>query len=188
MRFTLLLLLVLLWAAPASAQAPSALSAEKVQDYLFDAARAGETALVADLLKAGARIDAANPAGHSALILAAYNGRVATVDALLKAGADPNRGDRRGNTALMGAIFKGEVTVVQRLLDEPRVNVDIRNGAGQTAAMFAALFGKAELVEQLAARGADFSLSDAAGQNAQQLALQQGNGDLAERIAELNRR
>lgn len=168
------------YAAPAPSPTP-----QNVQNYLFDAARAGQTELVADLLKAGAAIDAANAAGHSALILAAYSGRLATVDALLRAGADPNRGDARGNTALMGAIFKGEETVVLRLLDDPRTAVDARNGAGQTAAMFAALFGKRSVIEKLAARGADLGLADAAGQTAQKLALQQGDATLAARIAEL---
>lgn len=163
------------------------LSAEKAQQYLWDAARAGETALVTDLLKAGAAVDAGNASGHTALILAAYNGHAATVAALLKAGADPNIGDKRGNTALMGAIFKNEPAVIETLLAEPRTQVNARNGAGQTAAMFAALFGKQELLEKLAARGADLKLADAAGQTAQRLAQQQGNAALALRIEELGR-
>lgn len=186
MRILFVLLLSLL-AAPAWAQANAGtLDAAKVQHYLFDAARAGETGLVKDLLKAGAPIDAANDAGHTALILAAYNGRLDTADALLEAGADPNLGDRRGNTALMGAIFKGEEAIVQRLLADPRTRVDTRNGAGQTAAMFAALFGKRSVIERLAARGADFSVADAAGQTAQKLALQQGNNELAAYLQQLS--
>lgn len=163
------------------------LSVEKMQQYLLDAARAGETTLVADLLKAGAAIDAGNTSGHNALILAAYNGHADTVAALLKAGADPNVGDKRGNTALMGAIFKNEPGVIETLLAEPRTQVNARNGAQQTAAMFAALFGKQELLEKLAARGADLTLADAAGQTAAQLAQQQGNAALALRIVELGR-
>lgn len=186
MRILFALVLSLL-AAPVWAQASTTtLDAAKVQQYLFDAARAGQSDLVADLLKAGAAIDAANSAGHTALILAAYNGRLHTADALLKAGADPNLGDRRGNTALMGAIFKGEEALVQRLLADARTRVDTRNGAGQTAAMFAALFGKRSVIEQLAARGADFSLADAAGQTAQKLALQQGNSELAAYLQQLS--
>lgn len=182
----IVLLLALAAAAPLPAQTTSApLDAAKVQSYLFDAARAGDDALVADLLKAGAAIDAGNGAGHTALILAAYNGHLATVDALLRAGADPNRGDKRGNTALMGAIFKGEESIAQRLLADPRTAPDQRNGAGQTAAMFAALFGKRRVIEQLSARGADFALADAAGQTAQKLAQQQGNAELADYLGGL---
>lgn len=182
----LILLIALATAAPLPAQTITPpLDAAQVQQYLFDAARTGENELVADLLKAGAAIDAGNSAGHTPLILAAYNGRLATVDALLRAGADPNRGDKRGNTALMGAIFKGEEAIVQRLLADPRTAVDTRNGAGQTAAMFAALFGKRAVIEQLSARGADFSLADAAGQTAQKLARQQGNAELADYLGGL---
>ncbi len=184
MRILVITLLLSLAAEFASASEP-ALTPQKTQDYLFDAARAGRSDLVADLLKAGAKIDAVNAAGHSALILAAYNGKLDTVDVLLRAGADPNLGDKRGNTALMGAIFKGEEAIVLRLLDDSRTSVNLRNGAGQTAAMFAALFGKQGVIEKLAARGADLTVADAAGQTAQKLALQQGNTALAQHIGEL---
>lgn len=177
------------WSGVIAAAATSAsIDADKVQDYLFETARAGDASLVVELVGAGARVDARNGDGYTALILAAYNGRAASVDALLAAGADPNVGDKRGNTALMGAIFKGEEAIVLRLLREPRTAVDARNAAGQTAAMFAALFGKGAVIDALAARGADFSVADAAGQTAQKLALQQGNERLAARIGELARR
>ncbi|HSX60865.1 MAG TPA: ankyrin repeat domain-containing protein [Tahibacter sp.] len=165
--------------------AEPALTLAQSQTYLFDASRAGRTELVLDLVKAGTPIDATDASGYTALILAAYNGKRDTVDALLRAGADPNVGDRRGNTALMGAIFKGEEAIVLRLLDDARTQVDARNRAGQTAAMFAALFGKQSVIDRLAARGADLGAADAAGQTPQKLAQQQGNAALAQHIAEL---
>lgn len=177
--------LALLTLGHAAFAAEPALTQQQTQIYLFDAARAGRTDLVADLIKAGTPIDAVDASGYSALILAAYNGRLDTVDALLRAGADPNLGDRRGNTALMGAIFKGEEAIVLRLLEEQRTAVDTRNRAGQTAAMFAALFGKQRIIDGLAARGADLAAADAAGQTPQKLALQQGNTTLAQHIGEL---
>lgn len=155
------------------------------ETYLLEASRAGRTDLVVDLLNAGTPIDATDASGYSALILAAYNGKLDTVDALLRAGANPNLGDRRGNTALMGAIFKGEEAIVLRLLDDPRTAVDTRNRGGQTAAMFAALFGKQSIIDKLAARGADLAAVDAAGQTPQKLAAQQGNAALAQHIGEL---
>jgi len=170
----------LAFATPAGADAPTP---EKIQATLFDAARAGDAALVADLVRAGARVDARNDAGYSAFVLAAYNGRADAVGALLAAGADPNLGDRRGNTALMGAIFKGEDAIALRLVAEPRVDVDARNGAGQTAAMFAAMFGRAAVVDALLVRGANFALADAGGNTPERLARGQGNDALAARIA-----
>ncbi|MBL8299657.1 MAG: ankyrin repeat domain-containing protein [Rhodanobacteraceae bacterium] len=165
--------------------AESVLTQSQAQEYLFDAARAGRSELVTDLLKAGTPIDATNAAGYSALILAAYSGRLDTVDTLLRAGANPDLGDGRGNTALMGAIFKGEEAVALRLLADPRTTVDARNRAGQTAAMFAALFGRQRLIDELAARGADLGAADAAGMTPLKLAQQQGNAALAQRIGEL---
>jgi len=159
--------------------------AKSPQDYLLEAARAGRTDLVADLLKAGTPIDATDASGYTPLILAAYHGKLDTVDALLRAGANPNIGDKRGNTALMGAIFKGEEAIVLRLLDDPRTAVDARNRANQTAAMFAALLGKQAVIDRLAVRGADLGAVDAAGQSPQKLALQQGNAALAQHIGEL---
>ena len=70
------------------------------------------------------------------LILAAYHGQGPYVERLLDAGADACVQDQRGNTALMGAIFKGELKIAQRLLATD-CNPDQRNGAGQTAAMYA---------------------------------------------------
>ncbi|MCP5775205.1 ankyrin repeat domain-containing protein, partial [Klebsiella pneumoniae] len=86
--------------------------------------------------------------GYTGLILAAYHGQRAAVEQLLAAGADPCAQDKRGNTALMGAIFKGEVRIARRLIDAT-CNPDQRNGAGQTAAMYAAMFQRKELLDAL---------------------------------------
>ena len=175
----------LLALAHAASAAEPALTPQQARTYLFEAARAGRTDLVSDLLKAGTPVDAVDASGYSALILAAYNGRLDTVETLLRAGANPNLGDKRGNTALMGAIFKSEETIALRLIDDARTAVDTRNRAGQTAAMFAAIFGQQNLIDRLAARGADLGATDAAGQTPQGLAQQQGNSSLARHIAEL---
>lgn len=109
--------------------------------------------------------------------------RLGTIDMLVHAVADSNLGDRRGNAALMDGIFKSEEAVVLHLLEDWRMAVDTRNRAGQTAALFAALFGRTQLVDWLAARGADFAV--AAGQTPRKLALQQGKAALAQHIIEL---
>lgn len=159
-----------------------------LQRYLFDVARTGDLSLMRDLLIRDVQVDARDDRGNTALILAAYHGKADLVDALLTAGADPNLVDARGNTALMGALFKGEAEVVRRLLRDPRTDVNLRNGAGQTAAMFAALFGRSDALEALVARGADLALADASGQTARSLALRQGNSALAARMAQLTGR
>ncbi len=103
------------WKLSREAPAPQGrlLNPSEVQLYLLEAARAGDLALVAGLLEAGATPEVADDRGYTPLILAAYHGHGAVVDKLLGAGADPCRGDARGNTALMGAAFKGYSEIVE---------------------------------------------------------------------------
>jgi hypothetical protein len=88
---------------------------------------------------------------------------------LLAAGADACAQDQRGNTALMGAIFKGEVQIARTLL-AANCSPDQRNGAGQTAAMYAGLFHRVELLDALKAKGADLNAEDPLGNSAARLA------------------
>jgi ankyrin repeat protein len=54
---------------------------------------------VDQLIKAGARLDAGDKFGMTALMVAACNGNTAMVQTLLKAGAKPNQENHRGETA-----------------------------------------------------------------------------------------
>lgn len=158
----------------------------EAQARLFAAARDGNLNELRAALAQGAAASERDDRGNTALILAAYYGHAPLVDALLLAGADPNAGDGvRGNTALMGAIFKGDEATAKRIIDAPGADVNAKNKAGQTAAMFAALFGRSAILDALSARGADLDAMDAGGYTAENLALQQGNQVLAQRIAEL---
>ena len=166
-------------APPAAHVAPSAMD-----EALAAAVRAGDVDALRMALASGVDVDARDARGSTLLILATYYGHEALVDVLLEAGASPNAADAaRGNTALMGAIFRGEDAVAHRLLADPRIDPDQRNHAGQTAAMFAALFGRTGMVAALAERGADFSVADAQGETAETLARKQGNEALADKLA-----
>ncbi|MBD8495470.1 ankyrin repeat domain-containing protein [Pseudomonas syringae] len=140
-----------------------------LRTYYFEAARAGNTAMLDEFIHAGYDLNTADEKGYTALILAAYHGHREAVEQLLHAGADACAQDQRGNTALMGAVFKGEVRIAKRLLDT-RCSPDQRNGSGQTAAMYAALFQRKDLLDALANKGADLSAEDASGNNAHSLA------------------
>ena len=191
----MVLTLACLGGAPAMAFAPGAdahrpsPSADQpapsaVDESLAAAVRAGELDALRAALASGTDVEARDARGSTLLILAAYYGHLPLVEALLRAGASPNAADAaRGNTPLMGAIFRGEDDVARRLLGDPRTDPDQRNHAGQTAAMFAALFGRAGMVAALAERGADFSLADAQGETAETLARKQGNDGLADVLA-----
>jgi ankyrin repeat protein len=148
----------------------------RIQELLFDAARLGRADMIQPLVRAGADLEAHDPKGYSALILATYHGSLETTQALLDAGAYIDGPElARGNTALMGVAFKGYAQIVACLLGAG-ARVDRRNRAGQTALMMAALFGHAAIVEELIEAGADPALEDAAGNSAGSLADQQGNG------------
>ncbi|MCW2293210.1 ankyrin repeat protein [Pseudomonas sp. BIGb0408] len=169
---TLCFALALTGATPLLADTPPAGDAEHIQaqlrTYYFDAARAGNTAMLDEFIQAGYDLDTADEKGYTALILAAYHGHREAVERLLSAGADACAQDQRGNTALMGAIFKGEVRIAKRLLDAD-CSPDQRNGSGQTAAMYAALFQRKDMLDALANKGADMSAEDAFGNNPQRL-------------------
>ncbi|GAA2229559.1 MULTISPECIES: ankyrin repeat domain-containing protein [Kitasatospora] len=115
---------------------------------LFDAARNGDTALLAGYLRAGAPADLANDRGDTLIMLAAYHGHAETVEALLAGGADPNRVNDRGQTPLAGAVFKGEDKVIAALLAG---GADPRAGA-PSAVDTALMFGKDELVARFEGR------------------------------------
>ncbi|MDQ7984736.1 ankyrin repeat domain-containing protein [Pseudomonas sp. G34] len=166
-------------ASPLLAATPAP-DAERIQaqlrDYYFQAAREGNVAMLDEFIAAGYDLDTADEKGYTALILAAYHGHRDAVERLLAAGADACAQDQRGNTALMGAIFKGEVRIARRLLDAD-CSPDQRNDSGQTAAMYAALFQRQAMLEELAKKGADLNAEDAFGNSVEGL----DNGEIRTR-------
>ena len=84
---------------------------------LFDAARQGDSGLLAGYLAAGAPATLTNAAGDTLLMLAAYHGHADTVRLILQHGGDANSANDRGQTPLAGAVFKGYTEVAQALLE-----------------------------------------------------------------------
>ncbi|WP_033570533.1 ankyrin repeat domain-containing protein [Dickeya undicola] len=160
---------------PASASNPPtdpALNEHQVQSqlnqYLWDAARTGNDAVIREFISVGYNLNTRDEKGYTAVILAAYHGHYDTVSLLLDHGADPCQQDNRGNTALMGATFKGELKIA-RLLLAAKCSPNTRNNAGQTAAMYASLFQRAEILKALQEQGADMKATDAMGNSVQAL-------------------
>ncbi len=75
---------------------------------LLEAARNGDVSRVAELLQAGAEIDATDANGHTALILAAMAGHLPVVRSLVEAGADTTHKDNLGYDAYTAAMFFGD--------------------------------------------------------------------------------
>lgn len=141
---------------------------QQLQALYFEAAREGSTDRLSAFIDAHYDLDTRDENGYTALILAAYHGQQAAVEQLLQAGANACSQDKRGNTALMGAIFKGEVSIARRLLNADCAT-DERNHSGQTAAMYAALFQRKDILDALAAKGADLNARDAMGNDVRSL-------------------
>ncbi|MFI5952405.1 ankyrin repeat domain-containing protein [Cryptosporangium sp. NPDC051539] len=112
---------------------------------MFDAAREGQSDVLARNIDAGLPVDLTNDKGDSLLLLAAYYDHPATVSALLSRGADANRVNDKGQTPLAAAVFRRSETSVRALLG---AGADPLAG-GPSALDTARFFGIPEMLEIL---------------------------------------
>ncbi|GAB2652526.1 ankyrin repeat domain-containing protein [Prescottella soli] len=118
---------------------------QELAGRLFDMARAGDAATLAQYVDAGVPVNLTNAAGDTLVMLAAYHGHPDAVRALIERGADVNRANDRGQTPLAGAVFKGEDAVVAALV---AAGADAQ--AGQPSALEAArMFGRDDYLQIL---------------------------------------
>ena len=121
------------------------------------AVRADDAVTTQMLIRAGAKVGAANRYGIPPLSLAATNRNGTIARALLKAGANPNAIGPDGETILMTAARAGSPDVVNALLDGG-ASVNASEGwQGQTALMWAAAENHGAAIKALVARGADMN-------------------------------
>ncbi len=73
---------------------------------------------------------------------------------MLAAGLDPNQLDPRGQPALMVALQGESLKVAKVLMDAKGIDLDVRNHAGETPLMMAALKAEADAAAALVAHGA----------------------------------
>jgi uncharacterized protein len=106
------------------------------------------------LIRAGAKVNAANDLGATPLWTASLNGSAAMVRRLLEAGADPNLALLLGETPLMVASRSGNPEVVEQLLAKG-AKANARAARGQTALMWAVAQKHPDVVKVLLAHGAD---------------------------------
>jgi ankyrin repeat protein len=132
------------------------------------------------LIRAGAKVDAANDYGATPLWMACANGNAAMIETLLKAGADPSTHVLSGETALMTAAEAGNTEVVNSLLAHGAQVNGKENLAGQTALMWAVAEKHSEVAKVLIEHGADVNAGSKRGYTALLFAAQQGDRKSAE--------
>ena len=123
---------------------------DRYGDQLIQAAAAGDTGKITELLDMGVDPNARNDLrGHTALIEAAWRGKTETVRLLLDRGADPNIRNSYGSTALSRAVRNGFKRTAN-LLIEKGTDLDLNIlYDGWNVLMLAALHGYPDIMETL---------------------------------------
>ena len=165
-RFFAILVVVAGMIAPADAQ------------DLYDAAVAGDLAVVEQLLADGARADARGQNAETPLIAAALAGDARMAELLLAHGADIRARNTGGFTPLHAAAFSGSIPVAVLLLDRGAPLDDAANKASVTPLMVAAEQNHPALVELFVGRGAAVGTPERDGYVPLTRALWKGNGEV----------
>jgi len=164
---------------------------------LLFTARNGDVESAGALLAAGADPNDTLPDGTSALVLAAHSGQGNVAALLLEKGADPNAFGT-GYTALHAAVLRSDVNLVKALLaHHADPNIRMTKGTpvrrdttdfnltatliGSTPYLLAARFVEPEIMQALAAGGADVKLTMPNGATPLMLAAGMGSSPNASR-------
>ena len=154
MRWSATLLVASLWLS-----APAAASADV---RLFDAIAKGDRRAVEQLLRNKVDVNAAQPDGSTALMLAVDRREVDIADLLIRAKANVNAANEYGATALFAACASGNMALIARLLDA-KANPNAPLASGETPLMTAVDNGHVDAVRALLDHGADVNLKDVKG-------------------------
>jgi ankyrin repeat protein len=132
------------------------------EEPLIEAAQAGDTETVRDLIAQGADANTRDYYGWEPLMYAAWFEHTDTVKLLVELGADVNAKERSGSTALIAAAEYGR-TDTAKLLVELGAEVDAKRSNGKTALRKAAENGRTDTVKLLVELGADIDAKDLRG-------------------------
>ena len=123
---------------------------------LVPAARAGQDALVRELLRQGADTTRTDASGYTALGAAAFSGRRSTVRLLLREGVDPAQWGATGQTALHLAAIAGQTEVLEEFR-RAGVDVELLNRQRESALDVAGAAGQQRAMAWLIEAGADLA-------------------------------
>jgi len=126
---------------------------------LFEAAKRGDVTALRNRVAAGDKVSLRNIQGQTALHEAAKNGHINVVVSLAELGADLHCSDVHQRTPLFLAAANGHTDVVRFLLQQPGVEINMRQGPyKRTPLQVAAFGGHIECVRTLLIAGADASV------------------------------
>ncbi|AOP32645.1 hypothetical protein A0128_01410 [Leptospira tipperaryensis] len=110
------------------------------------------------LLEVGADPDETNSRGETPLLTSLDLGNEDLIRTFLGAGADCGKKDFAGNTPLTKAVSTGNVEILELVYEneEPRPDLEERNGEGYTPLLLAVDLGHLSIVEYLLDQDADF--------------------------------
>ncbi|MEN8201090.1 MAG: ankyrin repeat domain-containing protein [Bacteroidota bacterium] len=155
------------------------------EEALRQSALDGMKEEVKSLLEAGTKVDAPDVDGHTALMFAAFNGHSEVVLMLLDQGAALDRRDMMGRTALLYASTGPFPETVKILLDKGAKPNVVDSDEHFSPLMHAAAEGNLAVVKVLVEYGADLSLKDVDGDDAESFARQAGHQQVADYLHSL---
>lgn len=159
------------------------LAAPAVAAPIHDAARAGDGATIAQLLKDGADINEQDETGETALFAAALAAKPKIIDQLMVAGADAAIRNDRGMTAVHAAAFGGDSEAVSLLVGDAKftARVDLNdhdNKFGVTPLIVAAEEDQGGILAHLIGLDADLEITERHGYTALTRAAYHGHDQI----------
>jgi uncharacterized protein len=133
------------------AQIPPSQSELRAYQGLMAAVAKADSLEVERLVKSGAKLEARDDNGRTALLVAAHFGHHEVARTLLKAGADPNALDRQRYDLITIAAVRGDVEMIRVGLVGGSSAKNITSPYDGTALIAAAHLGQVEVVQTLIA-------------------------------------
>ncbi len=104
-------------------------------------------------------ISSSNAGSFEDFFIAIRNDNTSILSGLLQRGFDPNTADEKGQPGLTMAMQERSLRAAKLLLEQPTLDIDALNQAGESALMMAALKGEVDGAKMLLDRGAKINQS-----------------------------
>lgn len=142
-------LMVLAVVATAVLPGVSAANAQEDKAMLIEAVTGKDLPRIREIISAGAELEARDPQGRTALLLATHANAVEIAKALIAAGADVNAKDAIKDTSFLYAGAEGRTEILEAILATGKANLKDTNRYGGTALIPASHHGHPDAVRIL---------------------------------------